>query len=52
MPDDEIDHYSEQLQKWVQLDRGIAIPGAPIGCDFEIGNDYSMGKFEKLYHGT
>ena len=52
VPDDEIDHYSEQLQKWVQLDRGIAIPGAPIGCDFEIGNDYSMGKFEKLYHGT
>jgi len=49
VPDEEIDHYSEQLQKCVQLDRGIKIPGAPIGCDFEIGSDYSMGKFEKLY---
>jgi len=52
VPDEEIDHYSEQLQKCVQLDRGIKIPGAPIGCDFEIGDDYSMGKFEKLYHGS
>ena len=50
VPDEEIDHYSEQLQKCVQLDRGIKIPGAPIGCDFEIGGDYSMGKFEKLYN--
>jgi len=31
------------------MDRGIFIPGAPIGCDFEIGDDYSMGKFEKQY---
>ena len=32
------------------LDRGLSIPGAPIGCDFEIiHEDYSNGKFSKLY---
>jgi len=49
VPDDEVDHYSEMLLHFVQLDRGINIPGAPVGCDFEIDTDYSMGKFEKLY---
>jgi DNA polymerase I-like protein with 3'-5' exonuclease and polymerase domains len=49
VPDDEIDFYSENLRKFVQMDRGIYIKGAPVGCDFEIGEDYSMGKFEKLY---
>jgi DNA polymerase I-like protein with 3'-5' exonuclease and polymerase domains len=49
VPEDEIEHYSEKLQYWIQLDRGLIIPGAPIGCDFEIGDDYSMGKFEKAY---
>jgi len=49
VPNDEVDFYSEMLQKFVQKDRGIYIPGAPVGCDFEIGEDYSMGKFEKLY---
>ncbi len=49
VPDGEIDSYMEALQKYIQLDRGISIPGAPVGCDFEVGDDYSMGKFEKLY---
>ena len=49
VPEEEIEHYSERLQHFVQLDRGVSITGAPIGCDFEIGDDYSMGKFEKLY---
>ena len=49
VPEDEIDIYSEKLKHWIQLDRGIKIPGAPVGCDFEIGDDYSMGKFEKQY---
>jgi DNA polymerase I-like protein with 3'-5' exonuclease and polymerase domains len=49
VPDDEVDHYSEMLLHFVQLDRGINIPGSPVGCDFEIDTDYSMGKFEKLY---
>ena len=49
VPEDEIDFYSEMLQKFVQKDRGIYISGAPVGCDFEVGEDYSMGKFEKMY---
>ena len=49
VPEDEIDFYSEMLQKFIQLDRGVSISGAPVGCDFEVGEDYSMGKFEKMY---
>ena len=49
VPDDEVEHYSEKLQEFIQMDRGLSIPGAPIGCDFEIAEDYSMGKFEKQY---
>ena len=49
VPDDEVEHYSEQLQHFIQMDRGLIIPGAPVGCDFEVGEDYSMGKFGKLY---
>ena len=51
VPEDEIDHYKEKLQHFVQLDRGVNISGAPIGCDFEIiHQDYSNGKFEALYN--
>jgi len=49
VPEEEIDTYCNKLRELVQMDRGIFIPGAPIGCDFEIGDDYSMGKFEKQY---
>jgi len=49
VPDNEVDLYVETLQKYIQMDRGLSIPGAPVGCDFEIGDDYSMGKFEKVY---
>ena len=49
VPDEEVEEYSEKLQYYIQLDRGISIPGSPVGCDFEIGDDYSMGKFEKMY---
>ena len=49
IPNEEEQEYCEFLQHFVQLDRGIKIPGAPVGCDFEIGDDYSMGKFEKQY---
>ena len=31
------------------MDRGISIPGAPVGCDFDVHDDYSLGKFEKMY---
>ena len=49
VPEGEVEEYTKQLQKFVQLDRGVSIPGSPVGCDFEIGDDYSMGKFEKQY---
>ena len=49
VPNDEIESYSAKLQECVQRERGINIPNAPIGCDFEVGEDYSMGKFEKKY---
>jgi DNA polymerase I-like protein with 3'-5' exonuclease and polymerase domains len=47
VPDDEVDIYTEVLRGFVQMDRGITIPGVPIGCDFEIGDDYAFGKYEK-----
>jgi len=49
VPEDEIDLYCEKLQHFIQLDRGVSISGAPVGCDFEVGDDYSMGKFESKY---
>jgi len=47
--EEDIDLYCEKLQEMIQKDRGIMIPGTPVGCDFEIGEDYSMGKFKKHY---
>ena len=47
--EDKIEEYSEAVQKFVQIDRGISIPGCPVGCDFDIGDDYSFGKYEKKY---
>ena len=47
--DSDIEDYCEILKHFVQLDRGVSISGAPVGCDFEIGEDYSMGKFSKQY---
>jgi len=49
VPLDEIDEYCDILKNEIQRDRGIYISGAPVGCDFEIGDDYSMGKFESKY---
>jgi len=50
VPNEEIDEYMEQLTKFVQTNRGVSIPGVPVGCDFEIiHEDYSGGKFEKMY---
>ena len=47
--EDYVDEYSEILLRNVQKDRGMSIPNCPIGCDFEVGEDYSMGKFEAKY---
>jgi DNA polymerase I-like protein with 3'-5' exonuclease and polymerase domains len=49
VPEHEIDHYCEKLKQFVQFDRGVYIEGCPVGCDFDIADDYSNGKFEKQY---
>ena len=49
VPEGEVEEYSAILKKSIQLDRGISIPGAPVGCDFDVHEDYSLGKFEKMY---
>lgn len=49
VPDREVDNYIEKLERFVQQDRGMSIPGCPIGCDFDVSQDYSLGKFEKMY---
>ena len=49
VPENEIELYSEKLQSFVQQDRGFSIPGCPVGCDFDVHDDYSLGKFEAKY---
>jgi len=49
VPEDEIDKYSEELEAFIKTNRGLSIPGCAIGCDFEVGDDYSFGKFDKQY---
>ena len=50
VPDEEEEEYMKKLASFVQMDRGVSIPGVPVGCDFEIiHEDYSGGKFEKMY---
>ncbi len=47
--EDAVDEYCELLIRNVQKDRGLSITDCPIGCDFDIGDDYSFGKFEAKY---
>lgn len=49
VPENEVDDYKELVVSCVQQDRGVSIPGVPVGCDIDVGDDYSMGKFEKQY---
>ena len=49
VPDSEIESYQNIVSKCVQRDRGLSIPGSPIGVSFEVGQDYSFGKLEELY---
>ena len=49
VPENEIELYCEKLQTFVQRDRGFSIPGCPVGCDFDVHDDYSLGKFEAKY---
>ena len=45
--EEHVDRYVEKLASFVQKDRGMSIPNTPIGYEFEVGDDYSFGKFEK-----
>lgn len=47
--EDTIEDYKELLIRNVQRDRGVSIPGAPIGCDVDVGDDYSLGKYLEKY---
>jgi DNA polymerase I-like protein with 3'-5' exonuclease and polymerase domains len=47
--EEHVDMYCEKLKEIIQKDRGVSIPGCPIGCDFEVGDDYSFSKFEDTY---
>lgn len=47
VPEEEVEAYCDALRGYVKADRGCSIPGTPIGCDFEVGDDYSFGKYEK-----
>jgi DNA polymerase I-like protein with 3'-5' exonuclease and polymerase domains len=49
VPEDEIEHYNIKLKEFIQKERGCSIDGAPVGCDFEVGDDYSMGKWDTYY---
>ncbi len=49
VPENEVDTYISKLKEFIKTDRGLSIPGCAIGCDFEVGDDYSFGKFEKQY---
>ena len=44
-----VEAYKLVIRECVQKDRGLSIPGCPVGCDFDIGDDYSFGKFESKY---
>ena len=47
---EEVELYCEKLKEFIQAPRGVEIPGVPVGCDFEIGDDYSFDKFKKFYN--
>ena len=49
VPEDEVEIYCSNLKSFVQKDRGVSIPSCAVGCDFEIGDDYSFGKWESYY---
>jgi DNA polymerase I-like protein with 3'-5' exonuclease and polymerase domains len=50
VPNEEIEQYKLDLVGFIQKDRGVSIPGVPIGCDFEVvADDYSNNKFTKQF---
>jgi DNA polymerase I-like protein with 3'-5' exonuclease and polymerase domains len=49
--DEHIDQYCKKLKALIEMDRGLNIPGMPIGCEFSISDDYSEGGFEEKFFG-
>lgn len=47
--EEDVDEYMEIVKTCIEKDRGISIPGCPIGCDFDVDDDYSLGKFKAKY---
>ena len=47
--DEDVVEYCEILKRSTQHDWGCGIPGAPIGVDQDIGDDYSFGHFDEYY---
>lgn len=47
--EDCVQEYCDVLKQLTQKDRGCGIPECPIGVDTDIGDDYSFGKFDKVY---
>lgn len=46
---DDVAVYCQVLATCTQKDRGFSIPGAPIGIDQDVAEDYSFGKFDKVW---
>lgn len=47
--EEQVGLYVKEARIAVQKDRGIMIPGSPIGVDVEIGDDYSFGKLAEKF---
>lgn len=47
--DEDVEEYSAILKHNTQKDRGCSIPGAPIGTDTDVGQDYSFHHFDEVY---
>lgn len=47
--EEHVEQYQQILVNCIQRDRGIMIPGCPVGVDLDVHDDYSLGKFNKLY---
>lgn len=46
---EDVEEYCAVLKRNTQTDRGCSIPGAPIGVDTDVGQDYSFGHFDDYY---
>ncbi len=47
--EDQVEEYCKIVARNTQKDRGVSIPGCPVGIDQEVGDEYSFGKFDKQY---